>query len=143
MRLLVLALFTLLSTSVAAQLVVSEAEVRLLPPGVPNTSAYFNIENTGTTDQVIIGAQSNVANKVELHAHMMHNDMMRMMQQDSVTIPAGKVVKFEPSGLHLMLFDLKQPLHLDQTVQLTLIMQDGETLTFSAKVIKPGSHTHH
>ncbi|WP_416307688.1 copper chaperone PCu(A)C [Neptunicella sp. SCSIO 80796] len=143
MRVLLLVLVCLVTTGAAAELNISQAVVRLLPPGVPNTSAYFKIENTGKTDRIIVAAQSDVAGKVELHAHMMHNDMMRMMQQENVIIPAGETVMFEPGGLHLMLFDLKQPLKLDQDVKLTLSLQDGETLSFSAKVNKPESHSHH
>lgn len=140
----------LVSTSSFANLKVSEAKVRLLPPGLPNTSAYFTIENTGNKDRVLISASSEIANKVELHSHVMKDGMMRMRQQDKVIIPAGEKVEFAPGGLHLMIFGLNEPLRVNQQVKLNVITQDGETLVVNGTVTLPGNektgkekHKHH
>ncbi|MBC3767536.1 copper chaperone PCu(A)C [Neptunicella marina] len=148
MRYLLLMLIGLFSTTAAATIEISDATVRLLPPGVKNTSAYFTINNSDKTDCIIVAAQTDIAARTELHAHMMHNNMMHMMKQESVTLKAGEQLQFQPGGLHLMLFDLKQPLKEDQQVMLTLIMQDGQKIEFSAVVKRPGAqkmsqHQHH
>ena len=50
----------------------------------------------------------------------MSEGMMRMRQIDSINIAANAQVKLQPSGLHLMVFDLKQPLKDSQTITMTL-----------------------
>ena len=73
----------------------------------------------------------------------MVNDMMSMQQQSEVVIPPGESVQFSPGGLHIMLFGLKQPLHEGQTVTITLLTKDGETINISANVTQPSMHQHH
>lgn len=121
-----------------ADLKVGEAQVRLLPPGVPNTSAYFTIKNTGSKDRALVAASSEIATKVELHAHIMKDGMMRMRQQEKVVIPAGEKVEFEPGGLHLMIFGLVEPLRVNQQVKLNVVTEDGETLIINGTVARPG-----
>ena len=138
----------LVSSNSYANLEVSEAQVRLLPPSVPNTSAYFTIENTGSKDRVLISASSEIANKVELHSHVMKDGMMRMRQQEKVIIPAGEKVVFAPGGLHLMIFGLIDPLRVNQQVTFSLLTEDGETVIINGKVARPGNekpkqHHHH
>ncbi|WP_133469755.1 copper chaperone PCu(A)C [Paraglaciecola marina] len=126
-----------------AELVVSDATVRLLPPGVPNTSAYLSIENLSNKAEIIVAASSNIANKAELHNHVLVNDMMSMQQQDSIIIEPGQTVYFKPGGLHIMLFGLKQTLVENQEVSLKLITQDGDAIDFKATVARPSHATHH
>lgn len=136
-------LLSLFCLPVWAQLSITDGTVRLLPPGVPNTSAYFNIHNQGDKQRVIVGASSELVKKVELHTHTMQGDMMMMRQVNRVDIPARETVKFESGGLHLMMFGLKQPLTAGQKVKIDLQMQDGETLTLEAQVAAPKSTGHH
>lgn len=137
----------LISSNSYADLKISEANVRLLPPGVPNTSAYFTIENTGSKDRALVAASSEIADKVELHSHIMKDGMMRMRQQEKVIIPAGEKVEFAPGGLHLMIFGLIAPLRVNQQVKLSVMTEDGETLVINAAVARPGKekpkHHHH
>ncbi|MEP1552500.1 MAG: copper chaperone PCu(A)C [Paraglaciecola sp.] len=126
-----------------AELVVSDATVRLLPPGVPNTAAYFSIENLSKKTEVLIAASSSIADKAELHNHVFINDMMRMQQQESIQIEPGETVHFKPGGLHIMLFGLNQKLEENQKVSLRLLTQDGEAIDFEATVARPSHAKHH
>jgi copper(I)-binding protein len=126
-----------------AELVVSDATVRLLPPSLPNTSAYFSIENRSQQTEVIIGASAAIADKAEVHNHLMVNDMMRMERQSEVEIAPGQTVIFKPGGLHLMLFGLKQPLQEGQNVDLSIEIQGSEPIKFEAKVVRPSPQHHH
>jgi copper(I)-binding protein len=136
-------LLLLVITSVAqGELLVTEASVRLLPPSLPNTSAYFKVENTGNEDRVLVGASSPIADVAELHNHIMLNDMMRMEKQDTIKIGPGQTVVFAPGGLHMMIFSLKKPLQNGQNVRLALHTKDGEKHSFSAKVGEPTPSTH-
>ncbi|MFT2092348.1 copper chaperone PCu(A)C [Paraglaciecola sp. 2405UD69-4] len=125
-----------------AELVVTNATVRLLPPGVPNTSAYFSIENLSNKTEILVSASSTIADKVELHNHVLVNDMMSMQQQESVKIEPEETVQFKPGGLHIMLFGLNQKLTEHQEVSIRLLTLDGKTLDFIATVARP-SHAHH
>ncbi len=136
----------LLSFSCGAEIVISDAKVRLLPPGVPNTSAYFNIENTSASDLVLISGKADFAKTVELHNHIMKGEVMRMVKQEQVKVPAGESIRFQPGGLHLMLFGLKSALSEGQKVNLSLVQQDGSEIKFEATVVMPGQesqHSHH
>lgn len=126
-----------------AEVVVSDATIRLLPPGTPNTSAYFTVKNTGEKDVYLVGAQSEVAKTVELHNHVMKGEVMRMEKQEKVKVAAGETVTFQPGGLHIMLFGLKSPLSENQHVEIGLNTQEGGVVTFSAKAARPGAHSHH
>ena len=140
-------LLLLISSNSFADLKISDVKVRLLPPGVANTSAYFTIENTGDKDRALVSASSEIASKVELHAHIMKDGMMRMRQQEKVIIPAGEKVEFAPGGLHLMIFGLIEPLRDNQQVELSVVTEDGETLVINGTVARPGNekakHHHH
>jgi len=145
-RLLLAFAFTVISFHSFAEITVSNAKVRLLPPGVPNTSAYFTIENTGTTDRYLVSASADFAKSAELHAHIMDGEMMRMQQQEQIVIPAGESVEFKPGGLHVMIFGLKQSLTENQSVSFTVNTKDEQSIVINAKVVMPGdegSHHHH
>ncbi len=128
---------------VRAELTISHGTVRLLPPGVPNTSAYFTIENNGDEDRYLVSAYSKIAKTVELHNHVINGESMRMEKQQSVKIPAGESVQFSPGGLHLMIFSLLEPLKEGQKVTLSLTTKQGSTISFDATVVMPGQEAHH
>ncbi|MFQ3192624.1 MAG: copper(I)-binding protein [Paraglaciecola sp.] len=140
---LILLLCSLVTGVLYAEVKVTDATVRLLPPGVPNTAAYFSIENSSDTSQVLIGASADFATKAEIHNHILVNDMMRMEQQSEVVIEPGQSVQFAPGGLHIMLFGLKQPLLDGQSVTISLQTKDGESIIITANVARPSVHKHH
>ena len=140
---LIILLCSLATGAIYAKIIVTDATVRLLPPGVPNTAAYFSIQHSSDTTQILIGASADFATKAEIHNHIMVNDMMRMEQQSEVIINPGQSVQFAPGGLHIMLFGLKQPLIEGQSVAISLQTKDGESIIISAKVARPSVHKHH
>ncbi|WP_158771806.1 copper chaperone PCu(A)C [Paraglaciecola sp. L1A13] len=133
----------LISNAALAELNITDATVRLLPPSVPNTSAYFTLQNISDKNVTLVGAQAGIANKAELHNHIMHGDVMRMEKQDTIVVPAGKIVNFTPGGLHMMLFGLTEPLKEDQVVTLILLTEDDQQISFDAVVASPKKHSHH
>jgi hypothetical protein len=99
---------------------VSDGHVRETIPGTTISSAYFTIENTTEKSVTLVGASSNVSPRIEIHNHKMVNGMMSMQQQKLVIIPAHQSVVLQPSGLHLMIFDVKKPLQHGESIGLTL-----------------------
>lgn len=107
---------------------------RAVAPGQTNSAAYMVLNNTGTKEEVLVGAESSVANKVELHTHRMEDGMMKMREIEKIVIPAGERVTLQPGGLHIMLIGLTHQLAPNEQVSLTLIYEDGERQVVTAPV---------
>lgn len=127
-------------------LTVRQPWARELPPVSRTGAAYLSIHNTGREPDRLVSSASPVAARVEIHTHEHAGGMMRMRQVDGVDLPAGQRVDFAPGGLHLMLFDLQQPLLAGEEFAITLEFQRAGTLTVQVSVLKdapPASHTGH
>lgn len=120
-----------------AQPVVKGGWVRLVPPVVKDTAAYFTLENRGKTPLRLVGAETPVAQRVSLHRD--HREVrsgqtvLGMRPLDHVDIPPGGQVAFKPGAYHLMLEGLKRPLRPGEKVEITLLFQNGTRL----KVLLP------
>ena len=123
---------------------------RELPPVAPNGAAYFRVENRGTSTDRIISAHSPIAERAELHVHEMNGSMMTMRQVQAVEVPAQGEVRFEPEGLHVMLFGLKRPLVGGERFPLVLVFEAAGELEVPVEIkgvgasggTDHGSHTH-
>ncbi len=105
----------------SAQVTTSGAWSLPLPTSSVNGAAYLTIHNQGADGDRLLGADSDIAEKVELHNHVMQDGLMSMMRLDVVDIPPNSAVEFAPGGLHIMLMGLTRPLLQGQ--QYTLILQ--------------------
>jgi copper(I)-binding protein len=96
------------------------------------------MELTGNVDAVLVAVDSPLAAKVQLHSMNMDGGVMRMRALEKIELPAGKTVKLAPGGLHVMLYDIKQPLEAGGTVPLTLTFMGAggakSTLKLDAQV---------
>jgi len=120
----------------AANLVsVKDAWARVTPPGVEVGVAYLTLEAKQTLQ--LTKARSNVSQSVEFHNMTMNNGVMQMRQLPNLPLPAGKPVKLEPGGLHLMLIDLKKPLKSGDKVQLELQFSQGKRVVETLKLEVP------
>jgi copper(I)-binding protein len=88
---------------------VSAAWARPTVAGQSAGGGFLAIQGGATADR-LVGASAEVSRRVELHEMKMDGTTMRMRAIDAVDVPAGKTVKLEPGGLHLMFMELKQPL---------------------------------
>jgi copper(I)-binding protein len=115
-----------------------DAWVREAPAGRKVTGVFVVIENPGAVARSIVSGSTNVADTLELHEMKREGDMMQMSPVKSILIPARGQVELKPGGLHLMLFGLRKPLVVGDTVKLTLTLDDGSHVALSAPVRKPG-----
>ncbi len=147
--LLCLALLAMVNQVVASEITVSKAYIRATIPGTEISSAYMEIANDGTSALELIGATSDVSNRIEIHQHTMADGVMKMRQQASLTIPANDLVKLQPGGYHLMIFNLTKPLKADEKVALTLHFNNQQKLELSVPVTsiikekQSQNHHHH
>jgi len=95
---------------------------RATAPGQKVAGVYFDIESKKGAK--LVGAQTSLTDRAEIHEMSMDDGVMRMRQVESVDLPAGTSVKFKPGGYHVMLLDLKQPLKAGSKFALTLLVED-------------------
>ncbi|GAA5215871.1 copper chaperone PCu(A)C [Corallincola platygyrae] len=129
----------------AAQINVVNPYVRALPPGVPTSAAFMEIENPTDQPLVLVGAQTDIAGKAELHNHVSEGGVMKMRQVDEIEIPAKGKVALKPGGYHIMLFNLTASPKVGDEIAVTLLFSDQTTKTVKAKVkdLRKQDHHHH
>ncbi|MDX2368297.1 MAG: copper chaperone PCu(A)C [Colwellia sp.] len=116
---------------------VEHSYIRSSIPGTTITSSYMIIENKGEKTVTLLGANSKISSRIEIHQHSMSDGMMRMRQLDSIVIKAKQRIVLQPSGLHLMLFEVKKPLQAQQEVELTLNFSNKASVTIQVPVYSP------
>jgi copper(I)-binding protein len=140
MRLLITVLLTAFCTLAMAQeftagaLRVDQPWSRALPPNAPAGAAYFVIQNSGTDADTLVSLSTPVADKAELHTHVMNGEVMKMQKVESVEVPAGGDAIFAPGGNHVMLFGLKKPLVAGESFPLTLVFQNAGAVDVEVKI---------
>ncbi len=83
-------------------------------------AVYFDAHNGAEEEDRLIGVSTDVAARAEIHETVEQDGQMVMQPVESVAIPPGEDVSFEPGGYHIMLFELTDPLEVDTTIALTL-----------------------
>ncbi|SEL57682.1 hypothetical protein SAMN05216262_11441 [Colwellia chukchiensis] len=138
-------LFCAANASQNAQIKVENSYARESIPGTSISSAYMTIKNLSNSNRRLVAATSDVSDRIEIHQHTMVDGLMRMRQLRFVDILANDSVQFQPSGLHLMIFDLKQSLTAQQQMTITLHFDDQTSVdvTYSIKGLKQKKHHHH
>lgn len=142
------------STAMAHEYKVGELEIdhpwsRALPPVATVGVAYFDIDNQGEQDEVLLGAESPVAKTVEIHNHINEDGVMKMSQIDELTIPAKGKQSLAPGGYHLMLMDLNKVPAAGEHFPLTLHFKQAGTVEVEVAVEaqdddkKHDEHHHH
>lgn len=102
------------------------------------SAAYMQIENKGSEADVLIKAETDVADLVELHETVVENDVAQMKPlAEGISLPLGSVTELKPGGLHIMLMQLKRELVAGESITLTLTFKSGKTLTFDVPVRMP------
>ena len=139
-----LAMFTFASPLLqASELIVSEAWIREAPPVSKVQAAYMLLSNPTDKPVALIAATSPLYSKIEFHRTVMDNGVMRMLQEDSLSIPAKGKIHLQPEGTHMMLFNPQQPLKAGDKVLFTLTFSDQRKLDVMLVVKKATGTTHH
>ncbi len=126
--------FGMAATTTSGSLSVSEPVIRAVPPNSPNSAVYLSITNSGEEDMYLVAASSPVAKTTMLHRTVSRDDMLVMINQDDVPLPAGESVVFQPGDLHLMLMGLKKDLVEGEWVPVRLTFRGGKDMSFVARV---------
>lgn len=125
------------ASATKANISISKAVVRMVPPGSANTAGYMNIRSTGTADTLLrASVPMSVAMMTELHRSMMVDGQMKMVQQKNIGIPRNGVRQLTMGGFHLMIMGLKADLRAGQVVPITLTFRKAGTVKVNAPVVE-------
>ncbi len=116
----------------APDIAVTDGRIRALLPGSDRTAAYFDVTNNTAAPAQLTGASSSAARSIELHRIVEVDGMVRMRRQDSVAVAPGETVRFQPGGLHLMVFGVAA---LPNPASLELEFADGRSVSVALRVM--------
>jgi copper(I)-binding protein len=105
-------------------------------PAVAGTNAvgYMVVANRGRAADALVGAESPLARRVEMHRSGMAGGIMSMQKQARVAVPAGGSVTFGPGAYHLMLIGIARTLKPGDQVPVTLTFASGARLNATLAV---------
>lgn len=115
---------------------VTDAYARVSTPMSKSGAAFLVIENHSDTDDRLIKAASNVADRVELHTHKADgNGVMQMLEvKEGFTVPAHGMHALKRGGDHVMFLGLRQPLKDGDMVEVTLTFEKAGEITVEIPV---------
>jgi periplasmic copper chaperone A len=109
---------------------------KAVPPNSSVAAAFFNVTNHGNENDVLISAESPIAGKVELHAHIHEDGMMKMREVKNIEIPANDGTALKPGANHIMFFNLTKVPKLGDRFPLTLHFKNAGEITIEVAVEK-------
>jgi copper(I)-binding protein len=119
---------------------VEGAWARATPPGAKVGGAFVTLINTGDAADRLVSASSGIAERVELHTHIMDGDVMRMREvEGGIPLSPGETVRLQPGGFHIMLLGLKQGLAAGSRFPLTLTFEKAGSVQVDVPVEAMGS----
>ena len=125
-----------------ADVEIDGAYARASIPNVPNSAAFFVIKNNSDKDIAITSANSDIAEKNELHTHIKENEMMKMMKIEKLVVPAKSSLELKSGGDHVMLMGLKKELKVGDEINLELSFSDGDKKSIKVPVKDLASTMH-
>lgn len=118
---------------------VEQPWARATAASAKNGAAYVRLVNGGPAVDRLLAAASPVAARAELHTHLNEDGVMKMRHVAAIELPPGATVTFAPSGLHVMLFGLTEPLRQGTTFPLTLTFEKAGSRTVTVTVEGAGA----
>jgi hypothetical protein len=122
---------------------VSHPWARATPKGAKVGAAYLEIKTDAGTVDKLVGGRASVAGKVEIHTHLHENGVMKMRQIPGIDLKAGASHVLKPSGDHVMLMDLKEPLKEGDLLDITLVFEKAGEIVVKATVEPIGAKGPH
>ncbi|MEO1018603.1 MAG: copper chaperone PCu(A)C [Pseudomonadota bacterium] len=118
----------------AGDLTIGQPWARETSASQANGAAYFAVKNANTAADRLNAATSDVAERIELHTHLMEDGVMKMREVAFIEVPAEGDAALEPGGLHIMLLGLKSPLVEGESFSLTLEFENAGAVEVSVKI---------
>lgn len=103
-------------------------------------AVFFHLENTGESDDTLIGIEidAGIAEGAELHTTINDEGTFRMRPlTGGIALPAGAEVAVQPGGHHAMLFGLVEPLTEGRRFAVTLVFEQAGRVEVEVVVEQP------
>ena len=130
---------------------ISDAYARSSGPLAKAGAAYMRIMNHSDESDRLLGVQSDIAKKTELHSHLEDgNGVMKMVRIDEgIKIGPMKDHSLAPGGEHIMFMGLKEPFETGKIISVILLFEKAGEIGIEIVVDqdrkdnkKSHSHTH-
>lgn len=128
-------LFALASCSHPASLEVKDPWARDTVGSVANAAVFMTIISP-SADR-LVSASTPVARKTDLMTMGRGGNVMEMKYVQGIDIPANTPISLDPSGLHVWLAQLNQPLKAGETFPLDLKFEKAGERRVTVTIIKP------
>ena len=142
-------LLVLCSSLSAGQIMISDAYARSSGPLAKAGAAYMRLMNHSDESDRLIGVQSDIAKKTELHSHLEDdNGVMKMVRIDEgIKIGPMKDHSLAPGGEHIMFMGLKEPFETGKIIPIKLLFEKAgevgiEVIVDQDRKEKKHSHSH-
>ena len=128
-------------------IVIEEGYARAAGASARTGAAFMAITNTNDSDDRLIEARSDIAERVELHTHQMKDGVAQMRQvEGGIPIPAGESVLLERGGLHVMFLGLTGGMAEGSAVDMVLVFETAGEIPVTIPVDlmrgQDGGHGH-
>ena len=140
-----LVLAGLYQTAMAAGIQVEEPWARASVEGMKMSGAFMKINNDTNAQDFLVGGNSPVAERVEVHTHVNDNGVMRMREvKGGIPLPAGQTQELKRGSYHIMFFGLKKPLQEGDKFDLNLKFKNAkpQKITVTVKPMQAGAAMH-
>lgn len=127
MKHLIFAAALFMPTLSQAEVRADNAWMRQLPPGVVTTAAYVDL--TSTEADRLIGAQADIAKRVEVHETTMTDGVMSMRHVPQVELLKDVTVSLKPKSKHLMVMNMSRIPQKDEVIPITLTFEKAGKIT--------------
>lgn len=143
-RFLAIAAALLLATPALAH-EINAGDLQIIHPHIPQPPAsakaaggFMAIVNIGTEPERLIGIESDIAARSELHESRVDaNGVGTMAHVEALDIPPGGTVSLEHGGLHIMFMGLKRPLVAGELHKGALIFEKAGRVEIEFQIDPP------
>ena len=115
------------------ELRVSDGWVRLSAVTSNPSAAYFTIHG-GPADTRLLSVSTDRAIRSEIHKSMKSGNMASMEPLRSLDVAAHSTIKFEPGGMHVMLYNINPGVKPGDRMPLIFTFANGERIEYDAPV---------
>ncbi len=128
---------TISFSTIADDIIVTDPWVRAAPPNAPALAAFMQIDNHSNATLSVKEVRSTLGqDRIELHKTQMKDGVMKMVPQKVIPVEAHSSTILKPGSWHIMLIKPAEVPKPGETVELTLVFDNGFEKTITAGVRK-------
>lgn len=106
---------------------IKDGWVPTAPPGATVMAGYLSLINSGKKALTVTAVSGKDFDDVGFHKTVIEGGMSKMLMLDNVSIAPQQTVRFEPNGMHLMLFSPKRAFKAGDTLRLAFSCGDKKS----------------